>query len=76
MVRNQQNEPNKIKFVGWVNRLLDKSLSNQNIKSEFKAIEIWQFNLEAMDDKKPNNAYTTFHTSNEDNDNLKAFGDN
>jgi hypothetical protein len=52
-------------------------LSNQNIKSEFKDIEIWQFNLEAMDDKtKPNNAYTTFHTSNEDNDNLKAFSDN
>ncbi len=52
-------------------------MSNQNIKSEFKAIRIWQFNLEAMGDKtEPSNAYTTFHTSNEDNDNFKAFDDN
>jgi hypothetical protein len=66
-----------IKFVGWVDRVLNKSLSNQNIKSEFKVIRIWRFNLEAMDDKTElSNAYTTFHTSNEDNDNLKTFDDN
>ncbi len=77
MVRNQQNEPNKIEFVGWVDRGLDKSLSNLNIKSEFKAIRILRFNLEAMDDKiELSNVCTTFHTSNEDNDNLKAFDDN
>ncbi len=39
MVRSSHNEPNKITRLGiWVDKALDQSLTNHNIKLRFKII--------------------------------------
>jgi hypothetical protein len=35
MVRNNDNELNKVTLVAWVDKALDVALSKRNIKSEF-----------------------------------------
>jgi hypothetical protein len=36
MVRNNHFEPNKCKLVGWVDKVLNQTLSQKNIMTEFK----------------------------------------
>ncbi len=71
MVRNYYNEPNKVTFVGWVDKALDLALSKKNIQNGFQITRIWPLNLKAMDARtKPSELYTIDHnngTSNEDN---------
>ncbi len=50
---------------------MDQSLTQKNIKSEFKFIGMWPLNPKAMDHKiRPSKVYTTTLTniSNEDNE--------
>jgi hypothetical protein len=50
MVRSSHNEPNKITRLGiWVDKALDQSLTNHNIKLMFKIIWIWHFNPKPVD---------------------------
>ncbi len=39
MVRNYYNEPNKVTFVGWVDKALDLALSKTTSKMGFKLQE-------------------------------------
>jgi len=41
----------KITLIGLVDQVLEQSPTNRNIKSRFKAIGIWPFNLKVMDNK-------------------------
>jgi hypothetical protein len=40
MVRNNYSEPNKTILVGWVNKAMEKTLTMQNIQSDFRATRI------------------------------------
>jgi len=44
MSRNSHMELNKITLTGWVDQILEKSFTNKNIKSGFRATFIWPFN--------------------------------
>jgi len=71
MVLNNYNEPNKVTFIGWVDKALDLALSKRNIKNGFQVTRICPLNPKAMDGStKPSELYTTNHnnsTSNDDN---------
>ncbi len=78
MFKNQYKEPNKMKFVGWVGRNLEKSLSKQTLKANSKQHKSCHLVPKAMDDKtKPSNVYkTTPHTLDDKDNNSKASEDN
>ncbi len=58
MVINNMCAPKKCTFTTWVKKALDYFLSQKTIKNGFRAIKIWPFNPQAMDDKtKPNEVY-------------------
>jgi len=50
MFRSNDKEPYKVTIVGWVDQALEQSLAKK-IKSRFRNIGIWAFNLKAMDGK-------------------------
>jgi hypothetical protein len=50
MFRNNDMEPCKITLIGWVDQVLEQSLTKK-IKFGFRNIGIWAFNLKAMDGK-------------------------
>ncbi len=65
----------KTTFVGWVDKALEISLSN-NIKSEFKITRIWLLNLRAMDNKTmPNEMYIFIFNMNILNDKIRNLND-
>jgi len=58
MVKSNYNELNNFTFARWMDMALSRSLTKQNIKSCYRIIKIWSFNLKAMDDKTwPSNVY-------------------
>jgi hypothetical protein len=59
MVKNNHCEPNKCTLARWVNKSLDQSMTQKNIKNGFKVTKIWPLNPKAMDHKiRPFNVYT------------------
>jgi hypothetical protein len=60
MVINNHCELNRNMFISWVNKALDTSLTQKNIKSGFRVTKIWPFNPKVMDEKiRPSEIYTT-----------------
>jgi hypothetical protein len=58
---------------------LDTSLTQKNIKSEFRVVEIWPFNPKVMDEKtRPNEVHTTIiiHILYQNNDSSYELIDN
>ncbi len=51
MAKKKYQEPDKITFVGQVDKALDQSLTLQNIMFGFRVTRIWPFNLKAMDNR-------------------------
>jgi len=40
MVKNNYIEPNKVTFIGWVDKALDLALCKKNIKNGFQVIRL------------------------------------
>jgi hypothetical protein len=51
MVISKHQEPDKITFVGWVDKAIEQLLTKDNIRSWIKVIKIWPLNLGAMDER-------------------------
>ncbi len=76
MVRNNDNELNKVTLVAWVDKALDVALSKRNIKSEFQVTRIWPFNPKVTDGRiKPNEFYSVDHDDTSNEDNVKNFNE-
>jgi hypothetical protein len=59
MVINNHCEPDKNSLASWVNKALDTSLTQKNIKSGFGVTMTWWFNPKVKDEKtRPNEVYT------------------
>jgi hypothetical protein len=49
---------NKITFATWVDKVIDQSLTKDNIRSGFRVTNIWPLNLRAMDERtQPSTIY-------------------
>jgi hypothetical protein len=58
MFRNNYRKLDKVTLAGWVDKTINQSLSNQNIKARFKTTRIWLLNPKAMDNRsRPNELY-------------------
>jgi hypothetical protein len=68
MVNRNYMELNKITSIGWMDQVLEKVLTKRNIKSSFKATNIWSLDPNAMNNKfQPSSLYTTW-LNNEENE--------
>jgi hypothetical protein len=69
MARSKFKKLEKINFVRWVDKVLNQSLTKQNIKVRFRVIGIWPFNFKTMNEKtKPINIYTTMNSNHGEGD--------
>jgi hypothetical protein len=69
MARSKFKKLDKITFVRWVDKVLNQSLTKQNIEVQFRVIGIWSFKPKAMDEKtKSTNIYTTMNSNHGEGD--------
>jgi hypothetical protein len=60
MAKNNYFEPNKTTLTTWVDKTLQQSLKNENIKSRFRVFKILSLNHVAMVGKfSPSAVFTT-----------------
>ncbi len=48
MAKSRFNEHDKITFIGWMDKVLDQSITKQNNKAGFKGIGIWLLNTQKI----------------------------
>jgi hypothetical protein len=58
MAKNNYIEPDKIMLTRWIDKALNKTLTNKNITSRLRTTKIWPLNLKAMDKKLDRVSYT------------------
>lgn len=59
MVVSRYQELDKVTFAGWVDKIINQSLTKDNIRSWFRVTNIQPLNLREMDERtQPSTTYT------------------